>query len=146
MMRMAFHRGGGKWDVTADAIKAWTHGDYSHTELVFTSGWSYSARAEDMRVSFKMIDYKVHPERWDFLDLPYSDLVEYKILKHAEIHCGESYDLAGLILDKVMHTGFHKESAWWCSEICAHVIGARLDRDDLTPQELYDTIKKGAEI
>jgi hypothetical protein len=143
MMKLAFYKGGGPWarDFIGGLIKWWTHGQFSHVELVFNDGLSYSARAEDDRVSFKAIDYTRHPERWTMVSLEACrDIDESFIRKHAERHKGEKYDFVGICTDQVFHTHFHKEDAWWCSEICAHILG--FEPELICPQELYDRITK----
>ncbi len=50
-----------------NATAFWTKGTYSHTELVFSDGWSASSSFRDDGVRFKLIKFK--PENWDFIDL-----------------------------------------------------------------------------
>jgi hypothetical protein len=137
MMRVAFHKGGGRWNLFSWAIRTWTRGKYSHVELIFSDNMSFSSRKDGVR--FEKIDYKKHPERWDIFPLALGPTDEEVIRAHARKHCGQKYDWVGIVLDRVFGTSIHGEKQWWCSEIVAHVLG--IEPEMIDPTQLYNKLQ-----
>jgi hypothetical protein len=113
----------GSWYRRACAcfIKAWTRGIYSHSELQFPNGKSFSSRKDG--VSFRLIDYNDASGLWDALGFQVSDDEYDHICVRATEICGEGYDWWGLALDQVFRTHLHRDCDWWCSEAIAHALG-----------------------
>jgi len=96
------------------AVRGWTHGPYSHCELIFSDGLAASASDADRGVRFKQIDFA--PARWDLRDLPAH--LERRARAWFVEHEGERYDrlgLAGFVLRPIEG----ERSSWFCSEACA---------------------------
>lgn len=88
-MKLAFHKGTG---ILSRAIEYGTHSPYSHVELIFSDGMSFSARAE-LSPAVNIIPFNAgsNPNEWDFIDLP-ARLNEPKIRAWAELQKGKGYD------------------------------------------------------
>jgi hypothetical protein len=115
---------------------------HTHTEFQFSprySGISFSATTADGSncCRFKPIEYS-HPERWDSLVLPMTDVQEGRARRRADEIEGKSYDLIGLL----SHTSDleiikpHPDK-YWCNEACGELIIAAYDwnRDDFRPDK-----------
>jgi len=146
----AFYSGGGKNEgfgavVTSAAIAAWTRCKYTHVELVFPDGFSYSSSGWDGGVRRKIITYS-HPERWKFVtvdvgETPYSR----KCRDRFDRILGKPYDHMAIWLTEVLPLKRENPNAWYCSESVKYALGlprpwavspARLLRE-ITPSPLY---------
>jgi len=99
-------------------VRAWTHSKYSHVELQFSDGESWSSSYEDGGVREKQIQYS--PENWDFIDLP--DWMEPHAKRWFEAHKDWDYDLLG----NVHFVFFFVRGASrkvFCSEAVAEALG-----------------------
>ena len=136
MIYAAFHKGDKKGffpKLLSGAIKWWTHSEYSHVELYFEStGESFSAAGLDGKVRFKNIRYS-HPERWTFVSIPWAN--ESYVRSLAKTHVGDRYDYKGIFLTFVLPLRRQDNNKWWCSEICAFLIGLHPFR--ISPGEMY---------
>lgn len=111
-------------------------GPYSHSELVFSDGWSASSSFIDGGVRFKRIGYST-PDAWDFLDLPnYSELATRAWFIE---HLGKPYDIWGNVR---FFCGLARDSRdkWFCSESCAAALGW-LEPFRYGPNGLYQVLK-----
>jgi hypothetical protein len=117
-MKLAFYRAiaGGLLDWLI-AMRHW--GKYSHVELVFSDGLSFSSSIRDGGVRFKRIEYK--PDRWDFLDLPITAPEEYIVRRWAEDQLGKGYDKPG-ILAYINPLRKQDPNRYYCSEICCEAL------------------------
>ena len=136
MMQVAFHKGGGRWELYGKVIRWWTKSEYQHVELIFSDGMSYSSRKDG--VFFQRIDYTKHPERWDILPMPHTAEKERQIRNHAKLHCGEKYDWLAIYIGQGAGTKIHDAGKWFCSEIVAHVLG--IEPELIPPGMLYKIV------
>ena len=135
-LKLASHKGGGKWWFVSSITKWYTRGKYSHSELVMPDGTSFSSRQDG--VSFKKIDYTKHTNRWDFVDIEVSDKEFNKIGARCNEIDGADYDWVGVALDCVLHTKLHREDQWWCSEAVAHALG--INPELINPSQLHKIV------
>ncbi len=99
-------------------VRWWTKSDYSHVELVLSTGLSWSASYDDGGVRAKYIDFD--PDKWDFIDLPAH--LEPAAETWFEAHNGARYDLLGN-LQFVVAPVNHANGRWFCSEAVAAALG-----------------------
>lgn len=121
MMKIAFYRAsaGNMFD---KAINLWTgmYG-YSHVELVFSDGVSFSASSRDNLVRFARINFV--PDRWEFVELPlFNKIDEAKIRAQAENLAGRKYDWKGIFLWMFLPLKKQDNDRWWCSEIVSFLL------------------------
>lgn len=128
---MAFYIGekGTILDRIIDIWSGWY--GYSHCELVFSDGMSFSASPREGKVRFKRIDYD---DKWVIRDLPFSYEMEDVIRGRCREYLGKSYDYIGVLLYYGLFTDIYDKKKWWCSEICAKLIG--MDDYHITPNQL----------
>jgi len=142
---------GGIGKIGSLATKAWLQEPYAHVELILDDGMSFSASGWDNSVRFKKISYS-HPQWWDFYELPkelnayprnfHTNQQAVALGKHVQ---GNKYDYIGVFFWFILknHTK-QVDSRWWCSEVCAWVLG--LENFRLSPYGLKDICEKlGAE-
>lgn len=139
-MKVAFYRGKGK---LFDRITKWfTNGEFSHCELVFSDGMSFSSSYRDKGVRYKRIIFS--PERWEFLDFYTNE--EEELRKWCDTHVGAKYDMWGVIGFTLspFRDALQQRNKWYCSEICAagmrlfgasYAMSAMPDR--ISPSGLY---------
>jgi hypothetical protein len=125
-------------------IRWWTKSPYSHCELVFTNGFTFSAYIEDFKTCFKSKEHL--PEEWDFLSLPMSVEDEYKIYQFCLKETDCKYDIIGLVLTQVIPLSFENPYWWFCSEVCTAAIQEVSLLPDIVPYEtdpgeLYKLLK-----
>lgn len=104
-MRIAFYKAfqpKGTWVDKFVAIG--TLSKYSHTENIFPDGMSYSISPREKCARFKKL--KFNPERWDFLDVPATDIEISEMRKDAEsrIKLNIEYDFKGAFFSGFMNT------------------------------------------
>lgn len=126
------------------AICLWTRKKHYHTELVFSSGISFSAKPEENRTRFKYIQYD---ENWDFIHLQISEEEEQLILEFCISENDCKYDWVGIILTQVIPLSRQSRTKWFCSEICTAAlqkIGFFTDKKphQIDPGELYIMLTK----
>lgn len=114
MLQLAFYKGSGNW---FDKITRWrTAGDFTHVELVFSDGVSFSSSQWDGGTRFKDIVY-TDKEKWVMVRVP--GVNEVLIRKWCETQVGKKYDWKGLL--KLMASGNAADKNpedWYCSNIC----------------------------
>ena len=88
-MKLAFHKGDA---VLSRIIEYGTHGPYSHVELVFSDGLSFSARAE-LNPAVNIITPDFSDQLWDFIEIP-AKYPEQPARAWAELQKGKGYDWA----------------------------------------------------
>jgi hypothetical protein len=120
--RAAFYKGTrpGLPGIYNRGVRHWTHSKYSHVELIFSDGVSWSSSFEDGGVRSKEINYS--SDDWDFIELP--PWMEDGARRWFEQHKGWHYDLAG----NVHFVFFFVRGAQrkvFCSEAIAEALGLR---------------------
>lgn len=121
-MKIAFRKNATK--INSKLICWWTSSIYSHCEIVFENGLSFSADIEVMKTRFKTVVYD--PNEWDIITIPIERIVEYKVYDFCldEDNCG--YDLYGMICTQVLYLSFESPYWWFCSELaykCLQIAG-----------------------
>ena len=124
MIQLASYNGTGKWATWTDKLILIRSKPYTHSELVFSDGLSFSSsgrKGKDGKpegVRFKTIDYTKHRERWHLDPLMISMETERKIRLHAEVinGMGLKYDFRGIV--GFVLTGHQNAKDWFCSELC----------------------------
>ena len=116
----AFYKGTrpGLAGIYSRVVRWWTKSDYSHVELVLSTGRAWSSSFEDGGVRSKLIDFD--PARWDLVDLP--PALERAAVVWFEAHLGAGYDLVGN-LQFVVSPIPHSRRRWFCSEAVAAALG-----------------------
>jgi len=119
-LKAAFYRGTrpGIAGIYNRIVRWWTRSDFSHVELVLSTGLAWSASFADGGVRSKPIDFD--SKNWILIDLPPA------LEKAAEawffVHRGAKYDLLGnlqFVLSPIPHT----QGRWFCSEAVAAALG-----------------------
>ena len=139
MCKVAFYKGlsapGRDW--TDWLICKWTHGPYSHVELVI-DGDGYSSSPEDGKV--RKTKHTIDEETWDYIDIEY--LNESDILKFFMMTKGSKYDWLGIL-------GFiipfkDRTNKWFCSEWVSNAMKIsgcvrlwKLEPSKISPNKLY---------
>lgn len=113
-MFIAFYKGGG---FVSRLIKFWTRSKYSHCELVFNNGSSFSADTK-MPMHTRFASKFMIPEEWDFIHIAVAEEDEMKIEDFCveELNC--AYDWKGIFLSQFINLGYHSKTKWFCSEVC----------------------------
>jgi hypothetical protein len=99
-------------------VRKWTRSDYSHVELVMSTGRAWSASFEDGGIRSKLIDFD--PTKWDVVDLP--EQLEPAAVAWFTARRGAKYDLLGN-LQFVLAVIPHSRKRWFCSEAVAAALG-----------------------
>jgi len=143
MVRIAFYKG-----LTAPhrdwkdwVICKWTHGQYSHVELVIgDTMYSSSPRAGKVRAKQHITDN----ESWDYIDMPFIE--ERNILEFFNMTQGSKYDYIGIL-------GFvipikDRTNEWFCSEWVSNALKIsgckslwKLEPSKISPNKLYKILK-----
>ena len=140
-MRLAFHKAGRS--IFSRLIRLKTRSIYSHVELVFSDGISFSAREQD-HPAVEFIHVRFLPGEWDFIDLDVTQNEEYAIRQRCRSQVGKSYDWLG-ILGFVLPFGEHDDDDLFCSEAVTRalqVIGyfPAIKPWTISPGKLYDLL------
>jgi hypothetical protein len=125
-MEIAFRKNSNT--IPSKLIRWWTKSPYSHCELVFKNGLTFSAFIEDFRTDFKSASHD--PSEWDIIEIPIDLETEYKIYQFCVDEDNCLYDIVGLTLTQFLPLGFENPWWWFCSEICVaalHRAGMLLD-------------------
>ena len=97
------------------AIGIFTFGKYSHSEMVFSDGQSFSVSSRDGGSRIKQINF--NPEHWDFVELHISTEVESEIYEECATY-SLKYDYFGAIFRLCI---FRTDKAF-CSEAIVDLI------------------------
>lgn len=125
------------------AVRWWLHGPYSHTELVFSDGASFSCSKMDGGPRFKQMVFD--PEHWDFVPVPArynEDAARNQARAICADHGPQRVRYSLLLLAAFVLPPLYR----WVSdrdEVCSTAIGRVLGRADakrLDPNELHDAI------
>jgi hypothetical protein len=132
MLKLAFYRASNdKWKSRLIDLVTGRHG-YSHVELVFGDGFSFSSSDRDGGVRFKKITFKA--ERWVIIDYPVDAWLARVIRLRAEKLVGAKYDWLGIFLHGLLPLGIHSKSKWWCDEVINHVLNRKPEKT--SPNEM----------
>lgn len=118
-LQIAFYIGAkGHW---WDKLIAWrTGGKYSHCELVFSDGMSYSASPREGCTRFKQIDFT--DGKWDLLPVLGVDPAKERQLRNwCEGMCGLIYNWPGVI-GLGLQVNLNAEKWAFCSQIVVEVL------------------------
>lgn len=140
-VKLAFYKARGNWMNFLIRLK--TKGIYSHTELVFSDGLSFSSSQWDGGTRFVKIEYET--EKWDFIELEVTREEEKKIRQFCEKHNHLPYDWFAIVLAQIFHFYANKPNKWFCSEICTRalqeikmIVGESANM--VAPQHLYELL------
>lgn len=124
-MQIAFYKGTrpGLPGLFNSAVRWWTHGPYSHCEVVLwrlADGRAVCGSSSNLDggVRRKIID--LDPARWDVVDVPWAN--QSAAMRWFAEHEGTPYDTAGLF-GFVWRRGDGDRGKWYCSEACAAALG-----------------------
>lgn len=120
---------GDKFDFAVDLFSGYY--GYSHVELFFSNGMSFSSSPRDGGCRFKVISYD---DKWIGVDIPMSPQREYELALKCMKYEGKKYDWLGIFLYFLIPAGIEDGSRWWCSEVCAKVLD--ISKYRITPNKM----------
>jgi hypothetical protein len=113
-------------------IGFWTHGPYSHVELVFPTltpegllKWgqadvAFSSSNRDGGTRFKAIPFDEH---WDLLEVPCTESQDAAAWKLADSLKGRPYDWAGVFgFGSPFAISNQDPAKWFCSEVATYIL------------------------
>lgn len=99
----------------------WSAGKYSHEEIAFSNGWSWSSDEADGGTRFKRIDYG--KGNWDRLFIPCTEEEERRVWDFCVRENGLPYDKRGIAFSFLpIPIGWQHPEAWFCSEACTAAV------------------------
>jgi hypothetical protein len=106
------------------AIRFFTKSQYSHSEICLGDPFAgpvdcLSSVGTEGGVRVKHM--QLNPDKWDVIALPGVDESEFWNFVHH--HKGRPYDLVGCVRSVLPFVSREHETKWFCSEVCATVIG-----------------------
>lgn len=126
-------------------IRWWTSSPYSHCEVIFSNGFTFSADIEEFKTRFKSVSH--NPDEWDIIKIPIERIIEYKVYDFClnEENC--LYDIIGIFFSQIIPISFENPWWWFCSEnavACLHKTGELLDiiPHQTSPGRLYKLLKE----
>jgi len=135
--------------IYARLIRLWTFGKYSHSEMVFSNGRTFSSDEADDGARWK--DWVMSPDDWDFLEVPCTAEQEKRLIEFCNEENGTKYDMRGIGFSFLpIPIGLQSEDRWFCSEICVAMlqqIGFMVGYtpSSVSPNKLYKVLKKELE-
>ncbi|MDD5406022.1 MAG: hypothetical protein PHE73_03650 [Sulfurovaceae bacterium] len=107
-----------------------TFGRYSHVEIVFSDGMSFSISPREKVCRFKRIDF--NPDNWDFIELVVTKKEEdyIRAMEYKYLHC--TYDYIGA-MTSATPICLQVSSEMFCSELATELI-----RNSLSYRRLRD--------
>lgn len=132
-MQLAFYKGpaDGRMNQAAHiAVARWTHGEYSHVELLVSDGSCWSSSMRDGGVRNKRI--ALNTGRWDLVSI---DADETAAVKWFQEHDGELYDFPGLC-GFLLPWRVEDRNRRFCSEAIAAALGLPYSWL-ISPNDLY---------
>lgn len=126
MMKVAFYRADRSTTRRWMAKFAdWITGNYgySHVELIFSNGLSFSSSDRDGGTRFKNIKYD--PSRWVIYEIPASASYEYRTFHRAKEIAGQKYDYLGILFYHLIPIKLQGNNRWWCDEAVSYALGFR---------------------
>lgn len=125
------------WWTRPDWWRFWESGKFSHTELVFSDGWCFSASPREGSCRWKKI--KFDESKWVFIEL---DKIydETEIALRCSEENGKSYDYVGIFWSFIIPIGYETKRKWFCSEIAAKLALEINHANRYSPNDLYDLL------
>lgn len=93
---------------------------YSHVELVFEDGQSFSSSEQDWWVRFK--DIKFIDYYWDFIELEMNTEKYNNILDFCKRQTWNSYNWFWIFFAQMFNFNLKWNWDWFCSEICSRAL------------------------
>jgi hypothetical protein len=122
----------------ADKIAArWTRGPYSHCELLFSDGKSFTCQIKHNKTAY--IDFK-HGPQWDLVEV---DVKEHNVRAFCDDQLQFKYDYLALV-GFTLYNNLRLDSRWVCSNLCASALvagGLRIPTH-VHPNELHRELTK----
>lgn len=120
-IEVAFYRDSGRF--LDRVIRWWTNSQFSHCEIVLSRNGNeavlFSASARDGGV--RKVTRNLLPDRWDIITVGRVNRQDLDRLIIEE--AGAGYDYLGLFGSQFFASGWQSRKRWFCSEICAEVLG-----------------------
>jgi len=143
MLQVGFYKHG--LDFFDRAIRLWTWSKYSHCELRFSDGWSYSS-FPDIGTSFFKHSCE-DPWHWDYIDVLENKPLEQKVRAFCDAEAGLKYDWKGIVLSQVLGLNRSAPNEWFCSEVCTAALQqiglfSRVVPHKVSPKGLYQLVSK----
>lgn len=128
----------GKGGFIDRAIRWLVKGQYSHSEIFIVSndgviGVTSAGTEGGVRYKDQQFDFSV----WDFIELPF--VTESMVWDWYHQNMGDKYDWWGVIRFMFPWAAPQHQSAWFCSECCADIIGFK-DAWRYDPSTLHDAV------
>jgi hypothetical protein len=144
MLKIAFRKKGSS--IYSRLIRVWTMGKYSHAEILFPDGRSFSSDEADGGTRWR--DGVMGPDEWDFLEVPCNALQVTRVVDFCNAENGCEYDMVGIGFSFLpVPVGWQSSSRWFCSEICVaalqqvgYLVGYTPSR--VSPNALYKILSK----
>lgn len=105
-------------------IRFFTRSQYSHSEICVGdpfAGPVYCLSSVGTEGGVRMKRMQLNPDKWDVIALPGVD--EVRLWSFLSDNAGRKYDLIGCVRTVLPFVGREHPHKWFCSEVCAHVIG-----------------------
>lgn len=118
-------------------------GKYSHVELVFSNGESFSSSPRDGEARFTTIDY--HKDRWEMVEINIPKQEEARLYRLALTNIGKKYDYIGAIFS-VLPVCIQNNDKIFCSEVITNLLNQTVkyrhikDGCNYSPSELYNEL------
>ena len=128
---------GDMWD---KLIGFWTHGKFSHCELLFSDGMCFSSSPRDGGVRFKHVN--INPAHWVIIEVPMDPDKEANMRKWCGSQVGMPYDWIGIAALSVSDPTKEKYK-WYCSQICIaalNKVGAINLFPEVSPNQFYNEL------
>jgi hypothetical protein len=146
-MYLAFYKGlkdiNPKADIVDYLICKWTKSIYSHVEIVFSTGISFSSSPRDGGCRYKAIVYD--DAIWDYIDLSISKQYEDNIMKFCNSQNGKGYDWTGIFLSQIFPLDISEPNKWTCSELVAKCLNYKKP-SQYNPGNIYTKVKNDSAI
>jgi hypothetical protein len=99
-------------------IRWWTKSPYSHCEIIFTNGLTFSADCNSTGIRTKFKTSNHNTVDWDFVKIPVDAETEAKLFRWATTEAGCLYDFVGIVFTQILPLSFQNPWWWFCSELC----------------------------
>ncbi|MCK5537521.1 MAG: hypothetical protein KAI79_11890 [Bacteroidales bacterium] len=146
-MKIAFYKAFQERATKVDvAIALASFGNYSHVELIFSNGESFSVSGRDGGARFKEISY--NPEVWDIKEIDITDYNESRIREEANLLVGTEYDYIGALSSVFPFCLQRYNDKLFCSETVVNLINKYYGYKNLkdgckySPSKLFKCINK----
>lgn len=149
MVCLAFYRAK-RGDWMDKVIDLFTGGvGFSHVELVFSDGASFSASPRGRGVRYLRIDYAAEAGQWEFVPIEMSPDEERAVRAFCDRQDGKGYDFWGAVCS-LFHSLGEDKKRWFCTEVIISALQQVFIQSDLIahhqhPNSYYlHSVKNGA--